>query len=124
MVKYYSGPIKVTRGATLLLAIMVLSFLALIGMSLASLTLSRLTNIDLEIDRVKALYIAEAGIAQSLYELKKGIDADKDGIGIIPPTKFADGEFSVTYNSALFTFTAMGKINNVARSIQLKCAGG
>ncbi|HDZ76922.1 MAG TPA: hypothetical protein ENH41_02415 [Candidatus Omnitrophica bacterium] len=112
------------RGATLLLAIIVLSSLALIGMSLVSLTLSRITSIDLEVDRVKALYLAEAGIARSLYELKKGIDVDNDGMGIISPTKFADGEFSVTYNSALFTFTATGKVNGVERSIQLKCVGG
>ena len=45
------------RGATLLLAIIVLSSLALIGMSLVSLTLSRITSIDLEVDRVKALYL-------------------------------------------------------------------
>jgi len=112
------------RGATLLLAIIVLSSLALVGMSLVSLTLSRVTSIDLEIDRVKALYLAEAGIAKSLYELKKGIDIDNDGIGIIPPTKFAGGEFYVSYNAALFTFTAVGEINNVERSIQLKCSGG
>ena len=112
------------RGATLLLAIIILSSLALIGMSLVGLAMSRMTTVDLEVDRVKALYLAEAGIARSLYELKKGVDYDNAGIGIIPLTKFADGEFSVRYNAALFTFTSIGKVNDAERAIQLKCIGG
>lgn len=116
--------VKFKRGAALLLAIIILTSLALFGMSLVSLTFSRISSVDLEIDKVKALYLAEAGIAKSLNELKKGADPDADGIGIIPLTKFSDGEFEVVYNSALFTFTSTGCVNQTKRSVQLKCVGG
>lgn len=112
------------QGVTLLLAIIIISALTLFGMSLVSLVLSRLSSVDLEIDELKALYLAEAGIAKSLYELKKGIDPDGDGIGIIRPTKFADGTFEVTYNPAMFTFTSIGMVNRTSRTVQIKCVGG
>lgn len=112
------------RGATLILAIIVITSLALFGLSLVSLIFSRISSVDLEVDKIKALYLAEAGIAKSLHELKRGTDIDRDGLGIIPLTKFAGGDFTVKYNSALFTFTAIGIMNSTKRSIQLKCIGG
>ncbi len=117
-------PIKHQRGATLLLAIIIISSLTLFGMSLVNLTISRVGSVDLEIEKVRALYIAEAGIAKSLNELKKGIDPDGDGIGVIKPTQFAGGSFEVTYNSAMFTFTSVGRVNKTERAVQLKCVGG
>jgi len=116
--------LKHLRGATLLLAIIALSALSLFGLSLINLTISRIINVDLEIDKVKALYVAEAGIAKSLHELKKGLDPDGDGIGVIARSKFFEGTFEVTYNAALFTFTSIGRVNGVERLIQLKCVGG
>ncbi|MEK6715038.1 MAG: pilus assembly PilX N-terminal domain-containing protein [Candidatus Omnitrophota bacterium] len=113
-----------SRGATLLLAIIIISALTLFGMSLVNLTLSRVSSVDLEVEKVKALYIAEAGIAKSLNELKKGIDADGDGIGVIKEAQFAEGVFEVTYNPAMFTFTSVGRVNKTQRAVQLKCVGG
>lgn len=113
-----------SRGATLLLAIIIISSLTLFGMSLVNLTLSRVSSIDLEVEKVKALYIAEAGIAKSLNELKKGIDPGGDGIGVISQAQFADGTLEVTYNPAMFTFTSVGRVNKTARTVQLKCVGG
>lgn len=112
------------RGATLLLAIIIISSLTLFGMSLVNLTLSRVSSIDLEVEKVKVLYIAEAGIAKSLNELKKGIDPDGDGIGVMRETQFAEGVFEVTYNPAMFTFTSVGRVNKTTRAVQLKCVGG
>ena len=117
-------PIKHQRGATLLLAIIIISSLTLFGMSLVNLTISRVSSVDLEIEKVRALYIAEAGIAKSLNELKRGIDPDGDGIGVIKPTQFAGGSLEVTYNSAMFTFTSIGRVNKTERAVQLKCVGG
>lgn len=111
-------------GATLLLTIIVISALTLFGMSLVTLTISRVSSVDLDLEKAKALYLAEAGIAKSLWELKKGIDPGGDGVGIINPTKFSEGTFEVTYNPAMFTFTAIGKLNQTERSVQLKCVGG
>ena len=113
-----------SRGATLLLAIIIISSLTLFGMSLVNLTLSRVSSVDLEVEKVKALYIAEAGIAKSLNELKKGIDPGGDGIGAIRETQFAEGVFEVTYNPAMFTFTSTGRVNKTERAVQLKCVGG
>ncbi|MDP1854027.1 MAG: hypothetical protein Q8L26_07515 [Candidatus Omnitrophota bacterium] len=116
--------INLRRGAVLLLTIIIISSLTLFGMSLVNLTLSRISSVDLEIEKVKALYLAEAGIAESLYELKKGIDPGQDGIGVIKSAKFGDGTFEVTYNPAMFTFTAVGRVNKTERAVQLKCVGG
>lgn len=124
MVKSQKSIINSERGATLLLAIIIISALTIFGMSLVSLAVSRISSVDLGIDKIKALYLAEAGIAKSLWELKRGIDPDGDGIGVVKRTPFAEGAFEVIYNPPMFTFTAIGIVNQSRRIIQLKCVGG
>ena len=65
---------KNKQGAILVTTIIILSFLAVLGMSLIVYLLSRTTKATLELDRLKAFYLAEAGIARSVHELK--IDKD------------------------------------------------
>ena len=57
------------QGTILLTVIVVLVFLTVMGMSLLGLLFSRITLSMLELDRLKAFYLAEAGIAKSINEL-------------------------------------------------------
>lgn len=110
------------KGAILLTVIIVLVFLAVMGMSLLGLLFSRTTLTTLAIDRLKAFYLAEAGIAKSINELKTDIDSDGNGIGNVSPTKLGDGVFSAVHNFQTSTITAAGEVNKVKRTLQIKYA--
>ena len=110
------------QGTILLTVIIVLIFLAVLGMSLLGLVFSRVTLTMLAIDRLKAFYLAEAGIAKSIYELRTDIDSDGNGLGNISPTKLGEGMFSARHDFQTFTITATGEVNKVKRTIQIKYA--
>ncbi len=89
-------------------------------MSLLGLLFSRMTLSLLNIDRLKAFYLAEAGIAKSINELKKDTDDDRNGVGNIKPSKLGDGVFFASHNFQTSTITAVGEVNHVKRTIQIK----
>jgi len=108
------------KGSILFTVILVLVFLAVLGMNLISFLFSRMTVSILELDRLKSLYLAEAGIAKSIGELKSDIDYDGGGLGNIPKTKLGDGEFWARHNFQTSTITGIGEVNKVKRVIQIK----
>ncbi|MFH1397729.1 MAG: hypothetical protein ABIH27_04180 [Candidatus Omnitrophota bacterium] len=110
------------RGTILLMVIIVLIFLAVLGMSLLGLLFSRISLSLLNIDRLKAFYLAEAGIAKSLNELKTDMDYDRNGTGNVKPTKLGEGTFWANHNFQTSIITAVGMVNNVKRTIQIKYA--
>jgi Tfp pilus assembly protein PilX len=109
-----------SRGAILMTVIVVLIFLSVMGMSLLGMLYARSTVSLLEVDRLKAFYLAEAGIARSVYELRHNIDYSGDGIGNISRTKLGDGEFWAAHNFITSTITATGEVNSIKRTIQIK----
>ena len=108
------------KGSILFTVILVLVFLAVLGLNLITFLYSRMTVSLLELDRLKALYLAEAGIAKSIGELKVDIDYDGDGLGNIIKTKLGDGTFSARHNFQTSTITGTGEVNKVKRVIQIK----
>ena len=100
--------------------IVILVFLAVMGMSLLGLLFSRVTMSMLELDRLKAFYLAEAGIAKSINELRHNIDYDGNGIGNISQMKLGDGMFWASHNFQTSTITATGEVNQIKRIIQIK----
>ncbi len=108
------------QGTILLTVIVMLVFLAVMGMSLLGLLFSRATITFLELDRLKAFYLAEAGIAKSINELRLNIDYDGNGIGNISRMKLGDGVFWARHNFPTFTITATGEVNKIKRTIQIK----
>lgn len=110
------------QGTILLTVIVVLIFLAVMGMSLLGLLFSQTTLSVLAIDRLKAFYLAEAGIAKSINELKTDIDSDGNGIGNVSATKLGEGMFWARHDFATSTITAVGEVNKVKRTIQIKYA--
>lgn len=108
------------RGAILITTIIVLSFMSVLGMSAISLLHSRMSYAQVQLDRLKALYLAEAGIYKAIWELRFDIDPDSDGSGNIPRTKLGDGAFWTRHNFQTATLTATGEVNRIRRRIQIK----
>ena len=111
---------KREKGVVLLSAIIVLMFLAMIGLSLIALVLSRSLSVEFEIKRLKAFYLAEAAISMSLNELKKDIDPDDLGRGSIAPTKFEGGTYEAFIDKKTGVITGIGEFDGVRREIEVK----
>jgi len=108
------------RGAALITTIIILTFLAVLGMSLVAFLFSRTAYSQMQLDRLKALYLAEAGISKALWELRFDIDPDGDGQGNIPKTKLGDGLFWTRHNFQTSTITGTGEVNKARRVVQIK----
>jgi len=107
------------KAFALISVLMLLAFLSLVGATLVNFTFNLLTSTSAEIDSVKAIYLAEAGIARGIKELKEGGDIDQDGLGNISQKKLGDGYFTVKHNPEIFTLTSTGVVNSVKRSVQI-----
>jgi len=112
--------IRNKKGIVLVSAIVVLTFLTGIGLSLIALVLSRVLKAELEVKRLKAFYLAEAGIAASISELKKDVDQDRSGTGEIPPTKLKGGTYSALVDQSLGIITGIGECEGVHREVEIK----
>lgn len=108
------------RGAVLITTIIILVFLAVLGMSLVAFLFSRVSCSEMQLDRLKALYLAEAGISKAIWELRYDIDLDGGGPGNIPKTKLGDGEFQARHDFQTSAITATGEVNKVKRTVQIK----
>jgi len=108
------------QGAVLITTIIILAFLAVLGMSLVAFLFSRTAYSQMQLDRLKALYLAESGISKALWELRFDVDPDGDGQGNIPRTKLGDGLFLSRHNFQTSTITGIGEVNKVRRIVQIK----
>lgn len=108
------------RGSVLMVTIIVLLFLSVLGMNLIVYLLSRATAATLELDRLKALYLAEAGIAKSVNELRLDKDFEHNGLGNVLKVKLGDGSYKAVHNFRLSTITGIGESNGVIRKIQIQ----
>jgi type II secretory pathway component PulK len=114
------NPLSGRQGAVLITVIIVLVFLSVLGMSLIAFLFSRASYAQMQLDRLKALYLAEAGISKALWELRFDIDPDGDGQGNIPKTKLGDGLFWTRHNFQTSTITGTGEVNKARRVVQIK----
>ena len=111
---------KNNHGAVLIGTIIILIFLSVLGMNLMVYLLSRTTAATLELDRLKAYYLAEAGIAGSVHELKQDKDFDNNGVGNVAWRKLNDGVFKAVHNFQNSTITGIGQYNKIKRTVQIK----
>ena len=111
---------KNEEGAVLITVIIILLFLAVLGMSLTAFLFSRSVTNTMELDRLKALYLAEAGFSKAIYELRWDIDPEANGVGNISPTKLGDGTYEVRHNFQTSTLTSLGKVNKIRRVVQIR----
>ncbi|MCM8795033.1 MAG: hypothetical protein NC819_04445 [Candidatus Omnitrophica bacterium] len=106
------------KGIALLTTIIILLTLGALGAALNGLVNSRVLSATLEVDRLQAAYLAEAGLAQAVHELVNGRDLyGKDGIGFIPPTALGPGFFSVEHDSQSRSLIGVGVVGDVRRVI-------
>ncbi len=107
------------KGYILIITIIMLSFFTLVGLSLIALLFSRITLVQSEVDRQEALYLAEGGLAKSLYEIRTGLDPDGDGIGNVSKKKLNAGEYWAIHDYKTSTITAFGEVNRAVRTVQI-----
>ncbi|MBI4431424.1 MAG: hypothetical protein HY587_06905 [Candidatus Omnitrophica bacterium] len=92
------------------------------GAALVSMVFWRSEMMMLDYDRLKAFYVAEAGISQAIHELKTDYDPDSNGPGNVSETPFDDGVFEVVYHPIERTLTSQGIVNDTTRTIQIAFA--
>ncbi len=107
-------------GAVLITTVIILSFLSVLGMGMLALLYSRTVYSEMQVDRLKALYLAEAGISRQIWELRHGADPDGDGVGNIPWTNLGEGRFRTTHDFQASLMTSTGEVNKAFRKIQIK----
>ena len=111
------------QGGILLIVLIIILTISLLGATLMALFFNVLSLSQVELDRAKALYLAEAGIARAVSILKNQAgevittgEPDK----IVPPTRLNDGYYEVYNDYSQSTITSIGKSNDVRRIIQLR----
>ena len=108
------------KGAILITTIIILVFLTVLGMSLIAFLFSRTAYSQMQLDRLKSLYLAEAGLSKAIWELRFDVDPDGDGPGNIPKTKLGEGLFWTRHDFQVSTLTATGEVNKTRRTVQIK----
>jgi type II secretory pathway component PulK len=105
-------------GVALITTVILLLMLASLGAALIGLVQTRLNAVVLEVDRLQAVYLAEAGLARASYEQSKDRDVfGNDGIGVIPITPFGSGHFWVTQHPESRVLRGIGLVHDVRRVI-------
>jgi Tfp pilus assembly protein PilX len=127
--------VKSKRGAILLVVLIMVLTISLLGATLMALFFNVLSLSQIELDRARALYLAEAGVAMAVSRLKGGgvttpaatqseaqpdSTADERPDRIIPPTRLGDGYFEVYNNYSDSTIISIGTSNSVKRTIQMR----
>jgi len=96
--------------------------IALVGATMMALFFTVLSLGQTELDRARALYLAEAGVAQAFHLLKSqaGLVVSTESQQIIPPTSLGEGFFEVYNDFSQSTITSIGVSHSVKRAIQVK----
>ena len=111
-----SGELPADAGIALITTIILLLMLGSFGAALNGMVHARLTSATLEVDRLQAAYLAEAGLARATYEISHDRDFfGNDGIGMIPPTRFGPGYFQVVHRPESKALVALGVMADVRR---------
>lgn len=110
---------RAQAGSLLLAVLVVLVFLASLGASLLGYVQSRRITVQLELDRLQALYLAEAGIARAIHEMRLDADLDGNGLGNVGITTLATGRFRARHNFQTSTITGIGESNGVQRTVEI-----
>lgn len=112
------SPASGERGIALLTTVILLLTLGAVGVALTAMVSNRLTSVTLEVDRLQAVYLAEAGLARAIHEISNGRDLfGNDGIGMIPPTPYASGGFQVEHDPKSSSLVGLGVVGDVRRVI-------
>ena len=117
------NPPAQSEGTILISCIIILSLFAVYGFVLTSVVYERSLKVNLEVDRLKAYYLAEAAILKSVAEIKSLDDTDRDGLGNVPRTKLGDGEYYASHDPAVLTIVGTGEVNQIKRIVKIQYEG-
>ncbi len=113
-----ASSVRSEKGVALIITIIILLTLGALGAALSGMVNSRVLSATLEVERLQAAYLAEAGLAKALYEISNDRDiSGKDGIGKIPPTPYGPGFFLVEHDPDSRSLLGMGVVGDVRRVI-------
>lgn len=111
------------RGAILLTVLIIILTISLLGATLMALFFNVLTLSQIELDRTKALYLAEAGIAKAIGVLKGQAtlaeNAEQPDM-IVPPTVLSGGSFEVYNDYSQSVILSIGDSSGIKRAIQVR----
>jgi hypothetical protein len=114
--------IRNKKGVALITVIIVMLTMALIGASLAELSSTVNFSVDNILNETKARYLAEAGIAHALHELRSGASlsntVDAEGNPVFFP--LGEGVYSVIYEPSESLITCTGMVNETKKTLQLQ----
>lgn len=120
------------RGAILLIVLIIVLTISLLGATLMALFFNVLTLSQVELDRARALYLAEAGIAKAIGILKSQAGSQIESMALPNPssgqrsdrmiavTKLEEGSFEVYNDFSQSTIISIGTSNGVKRTIQMR----
>jgi hypothetical protein len=111
------------RGSILIVCLIILSTLTVYGAVLISVVHERSLGVSLQVERLQAIYLAEAALSKSIDEIKSLADRNGDGLGTIPKTRLGNGIYFAVHNPATFTIAGVGEVNEVRRTVKIKYAG-
>jgi len=111
------------QGMILIACLIILSTLTVYGGVLISAVYERSLNIQLEVERLQALYLAEAGLARSISEVKAGLDFHGDGLGNIPVTKLGAGTYFAVHDTDTLAIMGIGDVNGLKRRVRIRYEG-
>ena len=111
------------RGVALITVVIIMLTMALIGASLAELSSAVSYSVDSILEDTKARYLAEAGIAHALHELRNGADlSDTVDKSTGDPVYFplGDGGYTVMFDPNESLITCTGIVNGTKKTLQLQ----
>ncbi len=118
-----SGNPSQERGSILIACLIILSTLTIYGAVLVSAVYERSIHVSTELDRIQAFYLAEAGLAKAIHEVKSMRDRDGDGLGNIPRTRLGRGVYSASHDPGSLVITGIGDVNGIERRIRIRYEG-
>ncbi len=111
------------KGVALITVIVVMFTMALLGASLAELSSVVNFSVDTMLDETKARYLAEAGIAHMLHQLRAGGDLS-DTVDKVTgePTLFAlgEGSYTIIFDADESLITCTGIVHETKKTLQLQ----
>ena len=111
------------RGSILIVCLIILATLTVYGGVLISVVYERSISASLELDRLEALYLAEAALARSLEEVKSLNDFNGDGLGTIPKTNLGPGTYYAVHDPGALSITGVGEVNEIRRRVRISYEG-
>jgi len=108
------------KGVVLLSVVIILLTITLIGGSLAAFLSSVNISTGNIADQTKALYLAEAGIAHAIHNLRT--EAGEGGIldKTIGPITLGEGTYQVSVDFAQSLITSTGEVRGTRRTLQFQ----